>query len=291
MPVLANELAVRRYTAADEAAVLRLINADRLPGQPVVTAEMLAEALAGRSSVDSNWWKELDTPLAEVAQATSGEVIGVVSSATRPTDGAGVILWLHCDENPVTAQALIEHVTGRLGDRTIHAFDFATALSLGLEGLPIRHRSATHAALAAAGFTGEDLWRYMHAPLPLEGLPRAENVKTRPADDGIGTQLEIRQGRKVLAEATVGTPFQATAVLWWISVDPTARGRRLGPQLLGTALDLMSQQGAEQVILYVDDDAASDPDRDRTAANTMYDRAGLTEIDRLWSYRRRSTSS
>jgi ribosomal protein S18 acetylase RimI-like enzyme len=285
MPVLANELAVRRYAAADEAAVLRLVNADRLPGQPVVTPDMLAEALAGRSSVDSNWWKELDTPITEVAQTSSGEVIGVVSSATRPTDGAGVILWLHCNEDPLTAQALIEHTTHQLGDRTIHAFEFATALSLGLEGLPMRHRSATHAALTAAGFTGEDLWRYLHAPLPVDGLPRAENAKTRPADDGIGTQLEIRQGRKLLAEATVGTPFQATAVLWWISVDPMARGRGLGRQLLGTALDLMSQQGAEQVILYVDDDApASDPERDRTAANALYDRAGFAEVDRLWSY-------
>jgi hypothetical protein len=41
------------------------------------------------------------------------------------------------------------------------------------------------------------------------------------------------------------------------------------------------------VILYVDDDApTTDPARDRTAANTLYDHAGLTEIDRLWSYRR-----
>lgn len=287
MPVLANELAVRRYTPADQAPVLRLVNADRLPGQPVVTPEMLAEALAGRSSVDSNWWKELHTPITDVAQTTTGEVMGVVSYTTRPTDRVGVILWLHCYEDPTTAEALIQHATSQLGDRTIHAFDFATALSLGLEGLPIRHRSTTHATLTAAGFTGEDLWRYLHAPLPVKDLPRAENVKTRPADGGIGTQLEVRQGRKVLAEATVGTPFQATSVLWWISVDPAARGRGLGPQLLGSALDLMNQQGAEQVILYVDDDApAGDPERDRTAANAMYDRAGLTEVDRLWSYRR-----
>ncbi len=282
-----NELAVRRYTAADEAAVLRLINADRLPGQPAVTPGMLAEALAGRSTVDSNWWKELDPPITEVAETTGGEVIGVVSSATRPADGAGVVPWLHCAEDPSVARALIQHAISRLGDRTIHAFDFATALSLGLEGLPRRHRPATHAALTAAGFTGEDLWRYLRASLPLDGLPRAGNVQAGPADDGIGTQLEIRQGGKVLAEATVGPPFQAIAVLRWISVDPALRGQGLGRQLLGTALDLMSRQGAEQVILYVDDDApASDPERDRTAANAMYDRAGFAEVDRLWSYRR-----
>jgi ribosomal protein S18 acetylase RimI-like enzyme len=290
MSLVADELVVRLYAPGDEAAVLHLINADRLPGQPTVTQEMLAEAVAGRSSVDSNWWKELGRPVTEVLHTATGEIVGVVSYASRPTDRVGVILWLHCQEEPSTAPVLIQHALGQLGHHTVHAFDFASALSLGLEGLPIRHRPATHAALTAAGFTGENLWRYMHAELPLKGLGRAEDVKTRPAEDGIGTQLEILNGRKVLAEATVGTPFEATAVLWWISVDPAVRGRGLGPQLLGSALDLMSQQGAKQVILYVDDDAPpGDPERDRAAANAMYDRAGLIEVDRLWSYRRETS--
>jgi hypothetical protein len=45
-------LFARPYVAADEAAVLRLINADRLSGQPQTTSAMLGEALAGRSPVD-----------------------------------------------------------------------------------------------------------------------------------------------------------------------------------------------------------------------------------------------
>jgi hypothetical protein len=45
--------AFRPYTAADEGAVLDLIAADRLPGQPVTTSAMLGEALAGRSPVDA----------------------------------------------------------------------------------------------------------------------------------------------------------------------------------------------------------------------------------------------
>jgi hypothetical protein len=40
--------------------------------------------------------------------------------------------------------------------------------------------------------------------------------------------------------------------------------------------------------LYVDDDAPpGDPERDRGAANRVYDRAGFTEVDRLLSFTRR----
>lgn len=68
-------------------------------------------------------------------------------------------------------------------------------------------------------------------------------------------------------------------VLWWVSVTPHARGRGLGSGLLGSSLDLLTALGADQVILYVDDDAPNgDPERDRTAANRMYDKVGLTEM-------------
>ncbi|GAA4935844.1 hypothetical protein [Actinoplanes utahensis] len=48
---------------------------------------------------------------------------------------------------------------------------------------------------------------------------------------------------------------------------------------------MLADLGASEAILYVDDDA-SGIDRDRTAANRLYDRSGFTEIDRLHSYRR-----
>ncbi|MFJ9420371.1 hypothetical protein ACIRPT_40415 [Streptomyces sp. NPDC101227] len=61
--------------------------------------------------------------------------------------------------------------------------------------------------------------------------------------------------------------------------------------LLGSALDLLTGLGACAAILCVDDDApAGDPERDRTAANGMYDRAGITEVDRLHSFTRRPTA-
>jgi hypothetical protein len=164
----------RPYTAADEGGVLDLIAADRLPGQPVTTAAMLGEALAGRSWVDAGWWAELSRPVTDVLRDGAGRVAGVVSYARRPGDGVGLILWLHCREDPVLAGALVGRAVDELGAGTLHAFDFASALSLGLEALPVRHRSATRAALESAG----------QAP----GDPR------RPSGGGRGHRRPARRG-------------------------------------------------------------------------------------------------
>ncbi|MDQ1014322.1 GNAT family N-acetyltransferase [Streptomyces afghaniensis] len=287
-PRSATQLSVRPYQPGDEPAVLDLVGADRLPGQPLTTREMLAEALAGRSPIDGGWWAELDPPTTEVIHDEAGTVLGVVSYATRSHDGAGFILWLHCREDQAVAEAVLTRATGRLGKRTVHAFEFASALTLGLEGLPARHRPATRRALEAAGFTGRDLWRYMRADLPIAGLPHAAHVTVTESEDPPGKRLEVREGGELLAEATLGRPVAGIGVLWWISVAPPARGRGLGLALLGSALDLLAGLGAREVILYVDDDApAGDPERDRTAANGMYDRASFTEVDRLHSFTRR----
>ena len=84
----------------------------------------------------------------------------------------------------------------------------------------------------------------------------------------------------------MGRPEGGTGVLWWISVAPAARGRGRGAALLGSAVEVLAGLGAEKVILYVDDDAPGDPERDRSAANRLYDRAGFVQVDRLWSYPR-----
>jgi hypothetical protein len=54
--------------------------------------------------------------------------------------------------------------------------------------------------------------------------------------------------------------------------------------MLGSALDLLAGLGATETILYVDDDAPPGDDRDRTAANALYDSAGFNEADRLHAY-------
>ncbi|MER7112306.1 GNAT family N-acetyltransferase [Streptomyces sp. NPDC000229] len=282
-PVL--DVTLRPYTPADEAAVLELIDADRLPGQPHATPAMLRQALQGRSPVDAGWWAELDTPTTQVAMDSTGAVVGAVSYAARPKDGMGQLLWLHCQERPDVADALIHHTVTALAPRPVHAFHFASALSLGLEALPVRHRPATAAALDRAGFTGERLWRYMRADLPAYGLPRLTGVKVMQDPGGKDARrLEARKGRRTVAEAVVGLPVQGTGVLWWIGVLPDVRGQGLGRAMLGSALDVLAGLGATQAILYVDDDAPPGDERDRTAAISLYESAGFSEVDRLYSY-------
>ncbi|GGT54757.1 hypothetical protein GCM10010271_68280 [Streptomyces kurssanovii] len=276
---------LRPYTPADEPAVLRLVSADRLPGQPDPTPAMLGDALQGRSSVDAGWWADLKRPATHVAVDAAGAVVGVVSYAVRPKDNTGHRLWLHCREDEPTADALIRHTVAALAPRRVEAFQFASALSLGLEALPVRHRPATVRALERAGFTGERLWRYMRADLPASTLPHLTHVHVGPDPGGKeGRRLEVREGGRVVAEAVVGLPFQGVGVLWWIEVEREARGRGLGRAMLGLALDVLAGLGAKQAILYVDDDAPPGDERDRSAANALYEKSGFTEIDRLYSY-------
>ncbi|MET9432516.1 MULTISPECIES: GNAT family N-acetyltransferase [unclassified Streptomyces] len=282
-PVL--DVTLRPYAPGDAGAVVELVNADLLPGQPRVTPGMLNEALEGRSPVDAGWWAELEGPVTQVAADRAGAVLGAVSYARRPKDGTGQLLWLHCRERPDVADALIRHTVTALGPRPVHAFHFASALSLGLEALPVGHRPATAAALERAGFTGERLWRYMRADLPARGLPRLPDVRVGPDPGGKDARrLEARQGRKTVAEAVVGLPVQSIGVLWWITVAPHARGRGLGHAMLGSALHALAGLGASEVILYVDDDAPPGDERDRTAANRLYESAGFQEVDKLFSY-------
>jgi hypothetical protein len=131
---------------------LALIDADRLPGQPEATGDMLDRALDGRSPVDSGWWSELDPPRADVVRDPAGRVWGVVSYAFRPGDGAGIILWLHAEEeDQAVAEALVGHALDQIGQRTVHAFEFASALTL-LAGTA-RHGSPPGSAAASSAGT------------------------------------------------------------------------------------------------------------------------------------------
>lgn len=281
----ASGLILRPYTPADQAAVLALMECDRLPGQPRTTPAMLSEALKGRSPVDGGRWEELAQPAVQVAMDATGTVTGVVSHALRPDDNTGQLLWLHCQEDPRTADALISHTLTMLAPRPMHAFHFASALTLGLEALPVRHRGRTAAALERAGFRGQRQWRYLRADLPSPRLPCLDRVKVKPDPAGQGAcRLEGREGRRVVAEAVIGMPAHGIGVLWWIGVLPDARGRGLGRSMLGSALSVLTGLGAAQVILYVDDDAPPGGERDRTAAKSLYRSAGFTEVDQLYVY-------
>lgn len=277
------EYTIRPFRGDDTASVLAVINRDRVLGQPAVTEQMLAEAVAGRNDVDSGWWAELSNVTTEVALAATGHVCGVISFARRSRDNAGVILWLHAAENDDVISVLLDRALAQFaGTKAVEAFSFASALTVGLEALPMRHRPLTHAALVQRGFTFEDLWRYMHRKL---SVPQAETISYAWSDEDGTRKLRVHDGRDVIAEAAIGFPEHGIGVLWWIGVEPQARARGLGSKLLAAALCVLFELGAEEAILYVDDDEPGGG-RDRTAANRLYDRAGFTEIDRLYSYRR-----
>lgn len=290
--VATEDCEIRPYRVADERAVLALIGADRLTGQPEPSASMLAQALAGQAPVDTGWWSELSGLRTDVlADSTGGQVRGVVSYAQRPRDGTGVILWLHGHEDPDVIAALLSHACAQLdGCARLEAFSFASALGLGLEALPVRHRRATDRVLRDAGFASEDLWRYMQRSLPAPDLPTATGVRFTESEEGM-LNLRVPDDDRQLGEATIGLPTDGIGVLWWISIDSAARSTGLGRRLLGSALQRLTEHGASEVILFVDDDDP-DPtsDRSRVAANRLYDRTGFTEIDRLHSYYRRSGS-
>jgi GNAT superfamily N-acetyltransferase len=169
------------------------------------------------------------------------------------------------------------------GAKTFEAFPFATALTAGLEALPRRHRPATHAALLGAGFKGKDLSRYMH--LKME--------RDRVIAPDIATQIEKTGdqswtlSRAIGGEAHVEIFSPGLGVLWWISIDPKLRGRKGGNKMLNASLNHLATEGAKEVILYVDDDESGPgQERDRTAANRLYEKTGFQEVDRLFSYGR-----
>jgi ribosomal protein S18 acetylase RimI-like enzyme len=268
----------------DEQAAVALINADRITGQPLCTAAMLREATAGRSRIDSGWWLELDRPNTEVLEGSAG-LAGIVSYAWRPKDRCGIILWLHTREDQAVAEQLILTAWNAMaGAKTFEAFPFATALTAGLEALPRRHRPATHATLHGAGFKGRDLWRYMHLKMERDRIIAPDiAVQIEKTSDQTWKLLSHEIG----GEAHVEIFSPGLGVLWWISIDPKLRGLKGGSKMLNASLNHLLAEGAKEVILYVDDDESGPgQERDRTAANRLYEKTGFQEVDRLFSYRR-----
>jgi GNAT superfamily N-acetyltransferase len=167
----------------------------------------------------------------------------------------------------------------RRGD-PIFAFWSATELSVGLEGLPRRHRPATHEALLARGFTGQDRWLYLTGPAA------TEEPETPYQRRGHGSELRVEldvDGRPA-GGAELSLPAPGVGVIWWLEIEPEYRRRGLGRQLLRAARSVLAEEGAAEVVLFVDHD---DPKaRDRRPALELYLAEGFTVVDHLWSYRR-----
>lgn len=264
----------------DIGAVCDLVDRDRLPGQPPCTPERVAMALAGRSTADPWWWGDLSTMRTVGVEGTDGSLVAA-GALGRRSSGDRYLLWLHGGETKEHVEAALWPLLRgvRRGD-PIFAFWAATELSVGLEGLPRRHRPATHEALLARGFTGEDRWQYLTAPA---GGPAPETPFRRR---GVGSELrvELDVGGKAAGGAELGVPAPGVGVIWWLEVEPEFRRRGLGRQLLRAARSVLAGEGVADVILLVDHD---DPHlRDRRPALELYEAEGFTVVDHLWSYRR-----
>lgn len=284
-------LRTRPYRTDDRDAVLALIGDDRLTGQPEANPAMLAQALAGHSPDGTDHWTALEVPRTVVAHDTTGRLRGVISWATRPSDHAGFILWLHAGEDPAVASALIDAALDDLGPRTVHAFAVASALSLSPGGLPVRSRPATRKALESAGFCGHDRYRYFHRHLPqLPAVPepRAYPIAdVRATDDPTGWHLRLRDTDGALVgQASFGAPVDGIGLVRWIHIDAEHRGRGLGRNLLAQGCDLLAGNGGHELIAYLDEDPPHEARLNRTAANLLATH-DFDDIDTLRTFTRR----
>ncbi|MEU6371096.1 GNAT family N-acetyltransferase [Streptomyces sp. NPDC046931] len=277
---------LRPFESADEAGVLELLAADRLPGQPACSAWMLADAVAGRSAADLDVWAALEgTVITTVLCTPGGHIAGVISCAGQPGDGTVLLLWLHCREDFSTAQALIAQALECCASRPVHAFTLACAVTRGLVGLPGYRRRVTREALQAAGFTIRGGRRYLRAELPIAGLPHVADFQMKDTDSPWGKHLEVRRSGHVLAQATLEGPVDGVGLIRSITVAPHARGQGMGVGLLGSALDVLVGLGAREAIVYLDEPGA-DPERDPAVALRTYAASDFTEVDRLLTFAR-----
>jgi ribosomal protein S18 acetylase RimI-like enzyme len=266
-------------------SILELFHADQLPLQPRTTDQDVQYALAGQATIDQKWWETLAVIRAVVA-TQGNDVLGVASFgiqkkdlfATLQPDGSGCLLWLHAHEDRSVIEALLSAVLTELQEcPRIYAFWFATPLTVGIEGLPVAHRPATHQALLERHFIGKDDWLYMAGPIVTQAEQIAEVEKTAR-----GWTLSLQEGDERIAEATVSLGKDRLGVLHWLWVREDRRGQGLGTRLFLQARKVLGDAGAQTVLLFVDHD---DPgERDRIPAIRLYQRHGFEVIDHLWSY-------
>ncbi|GAA1092823.1 MULTISPECIES: GNAT family N-acetyltransferase [Pseudonocardia] len=273
-------------------AVLDLVDADRLPGQPQAAPADLREALAGRSPIDGALWAGLTDLRHDVAVDSLGNVLGVIATGWRARDSTAVLTWMHARENSAVLSALLDAALARFSTTKAEAFGMATALDLGLEALPVSHRRHTADVLVAAGFASADLWNYMLLPPDaLTELLDAPASKLSPALTSriekrrLGWRIAVHEGKHLVGEIEIDGPAQGISRIAWLEVDPGHRGAGLGRFLLRAGLGRARRAGAEQAVLYVDDDEPGTA-RDRTAATALYRKYGFRSIDRLHTFTR-----
>jgi GNAT superfamily N-acetyltransferase len=278
---------IDRVRYEDLPAILDLVNADLLPGQPTCGRHALDMAMRGESPVDTSWWRELSNVRVAVA-SRGGAVVGAVSYAIAAADRSGWLLWLHAREERTVVEALIDHAMGELtGSSHLYAFWIATALSLGVEALPVEQQPVTNELLTSRGLTGRDSWRYLVLPMERFAIDNdADDVATVRPISGPGEipawELVMGDRQEPVASAEIALAGEGCGVLRWIDVEPAQRGHGIGRRLLRQALRFLALRGAQTVAAFVDH---ADPrERDPAAILRLLGSAGFQEVDRLWSY-------
>lgn len=267
---------VRAMEPVDHPSVLALIAADQLPGQPAPDVYMLAAPARDG----------LTETATMVLTDAHNAVQGVVHCASRPSDGAGLIGWIHAHEDFDTLAALIATARAHLGQvRALYAGTGPTqaleTVPFALPGIAEHQRPATHRALRAAGFTPATSRHYFHHPLtPAPAPPFFPLAELRPLTDPPGVQVTLAE--------TDGSP-SATAVLhtgdgdqwllWHLSVRADRRHRGIGSHLLAQCLHTAHTRGASSLIAHTDED---DPTSIR-----LLTRGGFNLVDTLTVYHRR----
>src|ERR1035438_2035048 len=109
---------IRDLCERDMPAVLALIRADDLPGQPICTLQDVQNAVAGHATIDRGWWEALKERCTIVA-TINDFIVGVASYGIRKEDdtefaGCGFILWLHTREKQDVTTALISYLLSSL---------------------------------------------------------------------------------------------------------------------------------------------------------------------------------
>jgi ribosomal protein S18 acetylase RimI-like enzyme len=272
-------LKIRPLGPADVAGICILVDADRLPGQPACTPERVRAVLTGRSTLDAWSWRQLASMRVLGAESASGELVGAGAVGRRPS-GWRHLLWLHAREDRHVLDALVVNLLRgvRLAD-PVSAFSIGTELTVGLEGLPREHRSATHEAVLARGFTGTERWLYLRGlePSPAPAVP----FRRRGMGD---IRVELAPGGRVVGGAELSLPAPGLGIIWWLEIDREHRRQGHGRQLLRAARQVLAEAGVTETILFVDQDSPGTPDRGPALA--LYLSEGFTIVDRLWSYRR-----
>ncbi|MFE4579512.1 GNAT family N-acetyltransferase [Streptomyces chartreusis] len=267
---------VRAMEPADHQSVLALIAADLLPGQPAPDAYLLAaparDGLAKTSTL--------------VLTDTHDVVQGVMHCASRPSDGAGLIGWIHGHEDFDALAALIATSRAHLGPtRTLFAGTGPTqtpeTVPFALPGIAEHRRPATSRALQAAGFTPATSRRYFHHPLtPTPTAPVFPMAELRPLADPPGVQVILMETDGTeLATAVLHIGDGDHWLLWHLAVRADRRHRGIGSHMLAQCLHTAHTRGASSVIAHTDED-------DATSIGLLTS-GGFTSVDTLTVYHRR----